>query len=802
MQSVGPAAHIIINADDLGYSAERDDGIFHGWSLNAVTSASLLVNGRTAKAAAARALTSALPIGLHFNLTEGEPVCAVAEVPTLVGADGLFRGKVGLWGAAERGDLSPVEVQRELRAQLRRFRELSGGAAPTHCDGHQHVHVIVACGVAAAMAATLREAGVHRTRIPYEPSAWLDASPDLVAQHDRHAFCRGVARCALLARPLYAAAGIFAPRSFVGNAVMGAAMSETSLRRHLRLACGGSGGGTVELMVHPGHVSRAGGDECGGCGGGAGPDAFATSPDRAHELAVLCAHAAALCAAEGLERRSFVDAAMDGGTSSATPPQSSTVVLLAQLRPLTGNCVTALRLRAMLRADGFGVVLVDACSATSSVLAAALAPADAPPAVVVVALHLRKCASLLLAGLARAAVDPVIVVCFAGTDVVGPVASSPSSPSASFALKSSTELDCKLDELVRRASAFVAFHRAMGADARAVLAEIVERSGRALNAPLAEITIIPQAVDIAQYSRSFESVESGGGLCEGEDNGAGWLRTACCDVGCVRDAPLLLLPCGVRAVKDPCFLVEAMAAWHREARGRVEASVSGAAPTSDGKAAAAAATPPVLVVVGNTLEESCARALHAAIQRGAAADADAPGGDGEDAASPRDARADEMARCGVVVLGSVPRAKLLRAVALEAAAVVNSSRSEGQPMAVLEAMALGTPVLARCIGANIALLGSTAASPWSSVESSCADNIASTTPRGMIFATPEEFVAAAKIVVEFHRSQGGSEGAENGLKEGAEVARRVVAASALIARDHSAAAEASAYSALLATLLP
>ena len=284
-----------IVADDLGYSSERDEGIFECWSAGAITRASLLVNGRTAKEAAVRAAREALPIGLHFNLTEGVPSCATTEVPTLVSDDGLFRGKMGLWGAAEAGIISATDVERELRAQIVCFRELSGGAVPTHCDGHQHIHVIMACGIAATIASTLREAGVCRTRIPYEPPAWLDASAVLVAQPGRHAFCLRVAHCALLARSVYAKAGVFASRGFVGNTVMGTAMSKVSLLHHIRLVIDSIGHGcSIELMVHPGHASRAGGDEEGGCGGDAGPDEFACSSDREHELAVLCEHVDAI----------------------------------------------------------------------------------------------------------------------------------------------------------------------------------------------------------------------------------------------------------------------------------------------------------------------------------------------------------------------------------------------------------------------------------------------------------------------------------------------------------------------------
>ena len=43
---------LIVTADDLGYSAERDAGIFEAFERGIVTQASLLVTGPTAAAAA------------------------------------------------------------------------------------------------------------------------------------------------------------------------------------------------------------------------------------------------------------------------------------------------------------------------------------------------------------------------------------------------------------------------------------------------------------------------------------------------------------------------------------------------------------------------------------------------------------------------------------------------------------------------------------------------------------------------------------------------------------------------------
>jgi chitin disaccharide deacetylase len=106
--------YVIFNADDFGYSHGINRGIVEAHRRGVVTSATLVVNGPAAGAAAelARAHPT-LAVGLHVNFTN--------EAQRLVDLDD---------GGACRA---------ELRAQYARFRELMG-TRPTHLDSHQHVH--------------------------------------------------------------------------------------------------------------------------------------------------------------------------------------------------------------------------------------------------------------------------------------------------------------------------------------------------------------------------------------------------------------------------------------------------------------------------------------------------------------------------------------------------------------------------------------------------------------------------------------------------------------------------------------
>jgi predicted glycoside hydrolase/deacetylase ChbG (UPF0249 family) len=117
------AVRLIVNADDFGLSDGVNAGIIRAHEHGVVTSASLMVHGRSAAAAATYAQGNrALDLGLHIDLGEWRYVesewCATYERVDSADADAT---------AAE------IELQLELFSAL-------VGNAPTHLDSHQHVH--------------------------------------------------------------------------------------------------------------------------------------------------------------------------------------------------------------------------------------------------------------------------------------------------------------------------------------------------------------------------------------------------------------------------------------------------------------------------------------------------------------------------------------------------------------------------------------------------------------------------------------------------------------------------------------
>jgi chitin disaccharide deacetylase len=138
---------LIVNADDFGLSAGVNRGVLRAHRQGIVTSASLMVHGAAAPAAAAVGRRhSGLSVGLHLDLCEWE------------------RRNGGWAPAYERVDSAAVAA--EIDRQLERFRTLVG-RGPTHLDSHQHVHRdeparSLIADVAGSLGVPLRHAGPVR----------------------------------------------------------------------------------------------------------------------------------------------------------------------------------------------------------------------------------------------------------------------------------------------------------------------------------------------------------------------------------------------------------------------------------------------------------------------------------------------------------------------------------------------------------------------------------------------------------------------------------------------------------------
>ena len=130
-----PSRRLGVCADDYGLGPAVDRGILALAAQGRITALSCLVTPPRWAAAGAVLQDCTAAVGLHFNLTEGEPLSAALRqhwprLPSLGRVIALaFLGRL------------PGALADELQAQLQRFVAVAG-RAPDFIDGHQHVHAL------------------------------------------------------------------------------------------------------------------------------------------------------------------------------------------------------------------------------------------------------------------------------------------------------------------------------------------------------------------------------------------------------------------------------------------------------------------------------------------------------------------------------------------------------------------------------------------------------------------------------------------------------------------------------------
>jgi len=232
---VSGAIAVIVNADDLGLHPAVRRSVEECAALGTVTSASVLANGPDT--AEVRPIAG-VSLGAHLNILRGVPLSPASEVPSLVGSDGRFHGRVSslAWRLA-RGALALGEVRLEWSRQVALLRER--GLVLSHVDGERHTHCLpglfdIACEVA-------REHGI----------AWIRRSDERFGNpmFGAPAVRRMLLRAACVRSPL--PRGMRAADSVWGIAEQGAAFSAAACARALRSAPAAPSGAVIEVVCHP-----------------------------------------------------------------------------------------------------------------------------------------------------------------------------------------------------------------------------------------------------------------------------------------------------------------------------------------------------------------------------------------------------------------------------------------------------------------------------------------------------------------------------------------------------------------------
>jgi hopanoid biosynthesis associated protein HpnK len=246
--------NLIVNADDLGWTAGVNRGIAEAHRNGIVTSASLLANGGAfAEAVELARDTGGLGVGVHLNLNDGPPVAPRESVPSLVNEAGEFEGGPDglLLKIATRG-LSMREVEIEWGAQISKARD--AGIEPTHLDGHKHVHMLP--GLFEIALRLAKRYGIGAIRVSHEASSLRAA----LSTGERRAAvvlkqgvqARGLKLLARDARKQAERAGVSTADYFCGIAQTGE-LTKEGVARLLRSLPEG----TTELMCHPGYADDA-----------------------------------------------------------------------------------------------------------------------------------------------------------------------------------------------------------------------------------------------------------------------------------------------------------------------------------------------------------------------------------------------------------------------------------------------------------------------------------------------------------------------------------------------------------------
>lgn len=244
---------LIVNADDFGLTEDVNRGILVAHRDGILTSTSLLANG----SAFEQAITSSrnflqLSVGVHLNLSQGNPVSPANRIRSLVNEQGdLHLSPLNLWARILRRQLSMEDIRTECRAQM--LKVIDAGIAPSHIDGHLHVHLLPQLSPVLIQVAD--EFGIRHVRCPTEvldmtlPLIWKTNGNNLSALK-RSVIAYGVNSFAERLREHLRTSGITCPNAFFGLAHTGF-LDANGLSAILSLLSNG----TTELMCHPGYES-------------------------------------------------------------------------------------------------------------------------------------------------------------------------------------------------------------------------------------------------------------------------------------------------------------------------------------------------------------------------------------------------------------------------------------------------------------------------------------------------------------------------------------------------------------------
>lgn len=130
---------LVVVADDFGRSPSINRAVAEGREKGILTAASIMAGGPAFEDAVYIARKTALSVGLHVTLCDGNSVLPPLSIPDLADKGGrLPRNPLRAWLRYSLPSLLE-QIDREIEAQFETLRE--NGIRPTHVDGHHHLHM-------------------------------------------------------------------------------------------------------------------------------------------------------------------------------------------------------------------------------------------------------------------------------------------------------------------------------------------------------------------------------------------------------------------------------------------------------------------------------------------------------------------------------------------------------------------------------------------------------------------------------------------------------------------------------------
>jgi predicted glycoside hydrolase/deacetylase ChbG (UPF0249 family) len=246
-----PSAKIlVVNADDFGLLPEVNQGIIECFEAGSITSTTLMVNtGGVRDAVRLARRHPDLGVGLHFNLTQGKPVSAAGEIPSLVDDCGRFHRRARFEKKMILGHINPRDLEKEFAAQLNKFK--AWGLGLTHIDSHHHVHMFGPVFKIASNYA--RDLGLP-LRVPWVSYGWV--APTLRARALKPLLKKLALTLLTLKLSNGCRNGFRAPDTFMSIHDY-IPFPQRIEQRHFLNLIDSAPCGTTEIMVHPAYATPA-----------------------------------------------------------------------------------------------------------------------------------------------------------------------------------------------------------------------------------------------------------------------------------------------------------------------------------------------------------------------------------------------------------------------------------------------------------------------------------------------------------------------------------------------------------------